>query len=94
MADNDSIQVISRDDNENVVGNPIYVTLSDGTAAIGTTGDAIHVNIQNADIEVVQPLHDDLNANANLQVGNVDVANGNPVPVSDASGSLTVDALR
>lgn len=91
MADNDSIQVVSRDDNENVVGNPIFVRLSDGTAAIGTTGDAIHVNIQNADVEVVQPTHDDLNANVNLQVGDADVANGNPVPVSDAGGSITID---
>lgn len=41
--------------------------------------------------EVTQAAHDNLNANTNLQVGNVDVANGNPVPVSDAGGSLTVD---
>ena len=39
-----------------------------------------------------QDTHDDLNANANIQVGDVDVSNGNPVPVSDAGGSLTVDA--
>ncbi len=43
------------------------------------------------EIEVVQATHDDLNANANLQVGNVDVANGNPVPVSDAGGALSID---
>lgn len=94
MADNDSIQVVSRDDNENVVGNPIFVQLSDGTAAIGTTGDAIHVNLQNVDIEVVQPIHDDLNANVTLQVADTDVSNVNPVPVSDAGGSITVDALQ
>lgn len=44
-------------------------------------------------VEVVQAAHDDLNVNANIQVGNADVANGNPVPVSDAGGSLTVDAV-
>jgi len=43
-------------------------------------------------VEVLQATHDDLNLNANLQVGDADVANGNPVPVSDAGGSLTVDA--
>lgn len=43
-------------------------------------------------VEVLQATHDDLNANANIQVGNVDVGNANPVPVSDAGGSLTVDA--
>lgn len=43
-------------------------------------------------VEVLQDTHDDLNVNANIQVGDADVANGNPVPVSDAGGSLTVDA--
>jgi len=43
-------------------------------------------------VEILQDTHDDLNLNANLQVGDADVANGNPVPVSDAGGSLTVDA--
>lgn len=42
-------------------------------------------------ITVVQPTHDLLNCNANIQIGDVDVAAGNPVPVSDAGGSLTVD---
>lgn len=36
--------------------------------------------------EVVQPAHDDLNANANLQVGDVDVSAGNPVPVTIVGG--------
>jgi len=40
---------------------------------------------------IKQATHDNLNSNANMQVGNADVANGNPVPVSDAAGSLTVD---
>lgn len=43
-------------------------------------------------VTVVQATHDNLNLNANIQVGNADVANGNPVPVSDAGGSITVDA--
>jgi len=34
------------------------------------------------EIEVTQQTHDDLNANANLQVGDADVDAGNPVPVS------------
>lgn len=45
-------------------------------------------------VEVLQATHDNLNLNANLQVGNTDVANGNPVPISDAGGSLTVDATN
>lgn len=42
-------------------------------------------------VVAVQPVHDLLNCNANIQVGDVDVSNANPVPVSDAGGSLTVD---
>lgn len=52
----------------------------------GTNGDPF-APVQ----EMVQATHDDLNANANLQVGNTDVGNANPVPVSDAGGSLSVD---
>ena len=32
-------------------------------------------------VEVLQDTHDNLNGNANLQVGDTDVSNGNPVPV-------------
>jgi len=35
------------------------------------------------DVEVVQPVHDDLNANANIQVGNADASQTNPVPITD-----------
>lgn len=61
------------------------------------TVDAVDLDIRDLDsaqdsVEVLQATHDNLNLNANLQVGDADVANGNPVPVSDAGGSLTVDA--
>lgn len=36
-------------------------------------------------IEVVQPTHDDLNANVNLQIDDTDVSCSNPVPVSTAA---------
>ena len=42
-------------------------------------------------IEVVQNTHDDLNANANLQVGNADVSGANPVPVVAPAAGLEVD---
>lgn len=45
-------------------------------------------------VEVVQSAHDDLNTNANIQVANNDVSNGNPVPISDAGSSLTVDSTN
>lgn len=51
----------------------------------GGGGGPIEVIISKDDdsIEVFQDTHDNLNANANIQVGNVDVGSGNPIPVSD-----------
>lgn len=56
------------------------------SAGAGTNGDPF-VPSQT----MAQPTHDNLNGNANLQVGNTDVGNANPVPVSDAGGVLSVD---
>lgn len=91
MADLNQITPVSKSDAQNAANNPIIVQLSDGTAVLSSTTGALHVLLQNTDVTVVQPTHDNLNANANIQVGDADVANGNPVPVSDAGGSLTVD---
>ncbi len=71
------------------------VNVTDNAGSL--TVDATDFDIRDLDsatdsVEVLQATHDNLNANANIQVGNADVANGNPVPVSDAGGSLTVDA--
>lgn len=71
------------------------VNIQDGGNSL--TVDAADLDIRDLDsasdsVEVLQATHDSLNLNANLQVGDADVANGNPVPVSDAGGSLTVDA--
>lgn len=61
-------------------------------------GDATNPSTQqlavnaNGSVNVEQTTHDSLNANTTIQVGDVDVSNANPVPVSDAGGSLTVDA--
>lgn len=56
------------------------------SAGAGTNGDPF-IPSQT----MVQATHDNLNGNANLQVGNTDVGNVNPVPVSDAGGALSVD---
>lgn len=81
------------------------VIITDGTDDLEINNDgslnavvtATDLDIRDLDsatdsVEVLQAAHDNLNANANMQVGNTDVSNGNPVPVSDAGGSLTVDA--
>lgn len=74
----------------------------DGSVNVTDNGGSLTVDATDLDIrsltsatdsvEVLQASHDNLNANANIQVGDVDVSDMNPVPVSDAGGSLTVDA--
>lgn len=82
------------------------VQITDGTDTLEINADgsinsvvtATDLDIRDLDsaqdsVEVLQDTHDDLNANVNLQVADTDVSNSNPVPVSDAGGSLTVDAV-
>lgn len=74
----------------------------DGSVNVTDNGSSLTVDAVDLDIrdlsstsdsvEVLQATHDSLNLNANIQVGNTDVGIANPVPVSDAGGSLTVDA--
>lgn len=44
-------------------------------------------------VTVVQPTHDLLNANVNLQVGDADVSGANPVPTSTTNGALETTQL-
>ena len=81
---------------------PIYVlTATGGTATVPVsvaTAATFAVEVQNTATVVVsgvitalQSTHDDLNANANLQVANTDVAVGNPVWVQiSTSGTATI----
>lgn len=67
----------------------------DSTAAIpgdATNGLDVDVTRVQGSVTVVQATAANLEANANLRVGGAAVANGNPVPVSDAGGSMTVDS--
>ena len=71
------------------------VNITDNSGSI--TVDSTDFDIRDLDsatdsVEVLQATHDSLNANVTIQVNDVDVSDANPVPVSDAGGSLTVDA--
>lgn len=87
---------------DGMINTRVLTVNADGSINITDNGSSITVDASDLDIrdlnsasdsvEVLQSTHDDLNANANIQVGDADVSNGNPVPVSDAGGSLTVDA--
>lgn len=72
----------------------LYVSITNASIAVTATDlDIRDLTSVSDSVAVLQATHDNLNLNANIQVGNADVANGNPVPISDAAGSLTVDAI-
>jgi hypothetical protein len=75
------------------VHDPVTQTLRTTATATIITPPQIQVSIDKTEdsIEVWQAVHDNLNANANLQIANTDVSVINPVPISDAGGSITVD---
>ncbi len=70
------------------------VNIQDGGNSI--TVDATDLDIRDLSsasdsVSVLQSTHDSLNGNMTIQVADVDVSNANPVPISDAGGSITVD---
>lgn len=64
----------------NVTGDPVNIYTSQGQS-INTR----NLNFATDSAEVTQFNHDNLRANANMQVGNVDVSSSNTVPVSNHS---------
>lgn len=77
------------------VDGSVNITDNGGSLTVDATDlDIRNLSSAQDSVEVLQSAHDSLNANANIQVGNADVGNANPVPMSDAGGSLTVDAVN
>lgn len=75
-------------------GNPVPVSDAGSSLTVDATDlDIRDLTSASDSVEVLQDTHDDLNANANIQVADTDVSNANPVPVSDAGGTLSVDAV-
>lgn len=52
MADGYFPTLISKDKDPNLVSNPVFVELTDGTAAIGVTSGALDVNLTNTSVAV------------------------------------------
>jgi len=74
-------------------GTSLDVNVSNASIAVTATDlDIRDLSSAQDSVEVLQANPDSLNANANIQINDVDVSNGNPVPVSDAGGSITIDA--
>ena len=67
------------------------VSVDDNGGSLTVDGTVAATQSGSWTVTAAQATHDNLNLNATIQVGDVDVGNANPVPVSDAGGSLTVD---
>lgn len=69
-------------------GNPLLVAANPGVVKIDQTTDGTTNKVRAA-----QPTHDNLNANANLQVGDADVDSNNPVPTQLTGSILAKDTV-
>jgi len=101
MADGAFPSLVSKDTAINAAANPIWVELTDGTSAIGVTGGALDVNIDNSSIAVTGTFYRDLKAGTGSGEDNVlifantvkDGTGTDLVPLVDADGNLQVDVL-
>lgn len=78
------------------IGSTVPVSDGGGSLSVDDGGGALTVDGTvgvSGDVEVTQDTHDDLNVNANLQVGDADVATANPVPVVDLRPRKAHDGL-
>ena len=101
MADGIFPSLVSKSRDVNAVANPIFVELSDGTAAVGVTSGSLDVNVANSSIAVTGTFYRDLVAGVAAGEDNVLIfANTNKdgsgtdyVPLVDTDGHLQVDVL-
>lgn len=85
MADGNFPTLVSRTRDANAATNVIYVQLSDGSASIGVTSNALDVNIDNTTIAVTQ--------SGTWNIATVTTLTGitNDVNIADGGNSITVD---
>ena len=102
MSDFNSSLPVRTEQNGDVAIKVVDGTITSQTMTVNANGsinvEGVDFDIRDLDsatdsVEVLQATHDNLNANVTIQIADVDVSNANPVPVSDAGGSLTVDAV-
>jgi len=88
MADGNFASKVSATRDANLVANPIFVRLTDGTTAIGVTGNALDINITNATVAVTQ--------SGTWNIATVTTLTGitNDVNIADGGNSITVDAVQ
>jgi len=82
MADGFFPTLVSKDANANTATNPILVELTDGTAALTSTGTSLNVNVTNASG----------GSAVNIQDGGNSITVDGTVAVSSVGGTVTVSA--
>lgn len=96
MADILGPTLISKDNDQNTVTNPIFTKLTDGTTAVSLTGSSLNVNVTGGSTSAVQYAEDSVAANGDL--GNVDLAVRQDTLSSSVSadgdyGTLKIDSI-
>ena len=88
MADGNFASKVSATRDANIVTNPIFVELTDGSAALGTVGNPVFVDITDATIAVTQ--------SGTWNIATVTTLTGitNDVNIADGGNSITVDAAN
>ena len=102
MADGSFPTLVSKDTAANAVANPIYVVLSDGSAAVGVTGGALDVNVGTvtitaSDLDIRALVAGAGSGGDNIGMMANTVKDGTAgtfyYPLVDADGQLQVDVL-
>ena len=70
----------------------IKVKVDGDSITIDNATISVDLDASEDSVEVLQDTHDDLNANANIQIGDADVSGANPVPISAATLPLPTGA--
>ena len=87
MADGNFASKVSATRDANIVTNPIFVELTDGTNALGTVGNPVFVDVTDTTFAVTQ--------SGTWDIGTVTTLTGitNDVNIADGGNSITVDAI-
>lgn len=105
MADGYFPTLISKDKDPNLVANPVFVELTDGSTAVTSTGTSLNVNVTNGAGGSAVQIQDGgntitvdgsvtLGANSGVDIGDVTINNGtgvSAVNIQDGGNTITVD---
>lgn len=103
MADGYFPTLVSKDEDPNLVSNPIFVKLTDGSTALSVTGNSLDVNLTNTSVPVTgtfwqttQPISGSVSVNNGAGAAAVNIQDGGNTITVDGTvgitGTVTVSA--